>query len=86
MSPNAATLTQLRLLSVADRIRLVEELWDSIAEDAPEVVFPMSAELAAELDRRVAEADANPEAGRSWEEVRARLLSPDRRGEVGSGG
>src|SRR5258706_44837 len=39
----------------------------------PEAV-PISDELSAELDRRLAEFEANPEAGSPWEEVRTRIL------------
>ena len=53
-----AQLAELKKLSVAERLLLVEDLWDSIAEDGftPEI----TPELAAELDRRAAELDANP--------------------------
>jgi len=59
-------------LPVTERIRLVELIWDSIAA-APEAV-PVSDELKAELDRRLAEFEANPEAGLPWEEVRERIV------------
>lgn len=58
-------------LPVAERIRLVELIWDSIAA-VPEAV-PVSSELKAELDRRLAEFEANPEAGSPWDEVRKRI-------------
>ena len=70
MAESAVDLKTLRQLSVAERIQLVGDLWDSIAEEAPDDAFPVSAELAAELDRRLAEADANPTAGVEWSEVR----------------
>ena len=59
-------------LSVADRIRLMEVIWDSIAQ-VPEAI-PVSDELKAELAQRLAEFEANPEAGIPWEEVRTRVL------------
>ena len=59
-------------LPVPERIRLVELIWDSIAA-VPEAV-PVSAELKAELDRRLVEFEANPEAGLPWEEVRERIV------------
>lgn len=59
-------------LPVADRIRLMEIIWDSIAH-VPEAV-PVSDELKAELAQRLAEFEANPEAGIPWEEVRTRVL------------
>ncbi len=73
MAEPAVDLKTLRQLSVAERIQLVEDLWDSIAEEAPDDAFPVSAELAAELDRRLAEADADPTAGVEWSEVRSAI-------------
>lgn len=70
MSDSAPNLESLRALSVAERIQLVEDLWDSIAAEAPDDAFPISDELGAELDRRAAEADADPTGGLEWSEVR----------------
>jgi putative addiction module component (TIGR02574 family) len=58
-------------LSIPDRLHLLEELWDSIAE-TPEAI-PLTDAQRAELDRRLASRAANPNAGSSWEEVKARL-------------
>ena len=72
MSPTAKALG-IDQLSVAERILLVEEIWDGIAEEIN------ASELAQaqkdELDRRLAAMESNPQAGSSWEEVKARLLS-----------
>lgn len=59
-------------LPVAERIRLVELIWNSIAA-VPEAVT-VSDELQAELNQRLAEFEANPEAGSPWEEVRKRIV------------
>lgn len=59
-------------LPVAERLRLVEPLWDSIAA-APEVVS-IPDDLKAELNRRLADFETDPEAGSPWEEVRSRIL------------
>ena len=75
MAHPAYDLARLRELSVAERLQLVEDLWDSIAEDAPEAALPITPELAAELDRRLAEHRANPEATIPWETVRAELMA-----------
>ena len=55
-------------LSVEERLALVEELWDSIAEDGAAV--PLTDAQRAELDRRVAEHEAHPEDVVSWEDVK----------------
>jgi putative addiction module component (TIGR02574 family) len=65
-------MTEILELPVDERIRLVELIWESIAA-VPEAV-PVSDELKIELDRRLAEFEANPEAGSPWEEVRERIV------------
>ena len=55
-------------LSVEERLALVEELWDSIAEDSAAV--PLTDAQRAELDRRVADHEAHPEDVVSWEDVK----------------
>lgn len=61
---NQINLSDILELPVAERIRLVELIWDSVAA-VPEQV-PVSDELKAELERRLAEFEANPEAGSPW--------------------
>jgi len=68
----SVSVAELLELPVAERIRLVELLWDSIAA-VPEAVS-ISDEWMAELNRRLAEFEADAEAGSPWEEVRARIL------------
>jgi putative addiction module component (TIGR02574 family) len=58
-------------LSLAERILLVEEIWDSIAAEAEAMEVPQSHKD--ELDRRLVAYHADPQAGASWEEVKARL-------------
>ena len=57
-------------LSPAERIELLEALWDSLD---PSEAAPITPELAEELERRSAEAEANPAGGRTWDEVRTDL-------------
>jgi len=52
-------------LSPAERLRLVEQLWDSL--DAADI--PLTAAQAEELDRRDALHRADPGRGRPWREV-----------------
>jgi putative addiction module component (TIGR02574 family) len=57
-------------LSPEERLRLISEIWESLPPiDQRE--FPESHRQ--ELDRRLANADADPSAGKPWEEVRKRL-------------
>lgn len=59
-------------LSVEERIRLVEQVWDSIAAH-PESV-EVTPEQRAELDRRLKAFEKNPSTGSPWEEVKERIL------------
>jgi putative addiction module component (TIGR02574 family) len=70
MADAAKTLDELRRLPIDERIQLVEDLWDSIAEGSTEQAFPVSRELAEELDRRLAEYEADPDSALPWEMVR----------------
>ncbi|MBS4097822.1 MAG: addiction module protein [Sulfuricella sp.] len=60
-----------RRLPVQERIRLVELVWDSVAA-VPEAV-EISPALKAELEARLAEFEANPDAGYSWDQAKSRL-------------
>ena len=68
----------LRRLSIDERLQLVEDLWDTIAQEAPDEALPLTPELAAELDRRIAEHDADPDSAIPWEQVRRELLGDER--------
>ncbi len=58
-------------LSVAQRILLVEEIWDSIVAEAEDL--PLTEAQKQDLERRLGEYNDNPDAGSSWDDVRARL-------------
>jgi len=58
-------------LSVAERIQLAEDLWESVAADTGDL--PLSATQKAELERRLADLERDPGAGEPWEDVRARI-------------
>ena len=60
-----------RSLSIAERLQLVEEIWDSIAQDAD--VLPLTPQQTAELDRRWAEHERDPGSATPWEKVRDEL-------------
>lgn len=55
-------------LSIPERIQLVEDIWDSIAE-IPEALSLTKAQQA-ELDRRLDTYRRNPEEGLPWEHVK----------------
>ena len=62
---------ELFQLSVAERLELVEELWDSIPGD--DEALALSPEQREDLDRRIAEAEVDPEGGSSWDAARERI-------------
>lgn len=66
---------KLRELPVAEQLKLIEDLWDSLAEDRK--ALPVTREERAELDRRLAdyEIDKNrgPPAADALADVRRRL-------------
>ena len=68
------TATEIRKLSLAERILLLEDMWDSIA-DKPDA-WELIDEQKDELDRRVSAYEANPENTFTWDEVKASLRKP----------
>jgi putative addiction module component (TIGR02574 family) len=58
-------------MSVAERIQLVEDIWDSIAA-VPEALSLTDTQRE-ELDRRLAAHAQSPEAGVPWDELKERL-------------
>lgn len=70
-----STLAQQNImnLSVPERIQLVEDIWDSVAE-VPESVA-LTDEQKAELDRRLDAYHRNPDEGAPWGMVRDRIRS-----------
>ena len=66
----SATLQSLGLdkLTPAERLALIGELWESLDAEPP-----LTDAQKAGLDSRLAAFEADPKAGSSWEEVKARL-------------
>ena len=66
------THDEIAKLSPAERLKLIEELWDSLSDDEA----PITAAQRGELVRRAATADADEAEAVSWEalkeEIRAR--------------
>lgn len=70
MPANAKSLG-IDLLSLGERMLLVEEIWDSIAAEAESLEVPQSHKD--ELDRRLTAHDTEPGSGSNWEDVKTRL-------------
>jgi len=60
-------------LPVSERLELVGDIWDSIAQ-VPDAV-ELTDTQRAELDRRLEAYRRDPKAGSPWSEVKARILS-----------
>lgn len=66
------TAQALLALSSAERLRLIEALWESIVDEQGDA-FELSPEIAAELDLRLAEHRRDPGGTLTWAEVEAML-------------
>lgn len=71
MSSHPLLKVDISELSVAERIQLAEDLWNSILEQQEE--FPLSETQRQELDRRLENYQKNHANGSTWEEVKKRL-------------
>lgn len=66
---NEALISQVKNLSVLDRIELIDQVWRSLGDEE----IPVTNKQKALLDDRLADLDANPDEQSSWTEVKARL-------------
>lgn len=63
-------------LSVAERIQLAEDIWDSIAAESPESMALTPAQLQ-EVQARLMAHDQDPSTAVSWDQVRSELFLRD---------
>jgi putative addiction module component (TIGR02574 family) len=77
--PMPLTMHELGIdrLSVEDRLALVQEIWDSLAQEAEQA--PLSKAHREVLERRLADSISRPDAVTPWEEIKARALARARR-------
>ncbi|MBI3865673.1 MAG: addiction module protein [Planctomycetia bacterium] len=64
-------LTEAAQLPVADRIQLIDAIWDTLPANS---LPPLSDEWTAEIQRRSAEYDSGSAQTVSWEQIRAEAL------------
>lgn len=74
--PRRSSVTQDMIQSVfdlspAEKLQLVQDLWDDLAATAEP--GDISDELMEELERRKANLAKHPETGRTWEQVKKRV-------------
>jgi len=72
-----STMKSISVLNIIEipldqRIQLVEDIWDSIAEVPQSVVVPDWHKK--ELEKRLEDYHANPESASPWAEVKERIL------------
>lgn len=60
-------------LSVAERIQLAEDIWDSIAAENP-VTLKLSSDQRLAIQQRIHAHDQNPDSAISWEQIRKELF------------
>ena len=64
-------ISDIKRLPLAERVSLIEDVWDSIAEDSAELVVPdWHIKL---VQERIAKHRDQPDAGTPWPEVRKRI-------------
>lgn len=69
------TVADVLEMPVAERILLVEDIWDSVA--ALHEAIPFTSEQRDELERRLRDYHAHPETGLSWDDVKRRIRKPE---------
>jgi len=70
----ARSAVDIARLTPAERLQLVEELWDSLCE-TPEFV-PLTDPQRAELDRRLDDLERDGPSGIPWDEVVRQIRKP----------
>ena len=75
-----SVLSEARQLSVKDRLRLIDALWDLVPPDAD---IPLHEDWAAELERRVAEIESGDAATVPWTTIRKEALARIGHGNIG---
>lgn len=68
------TPEDIRALPVEDRLRLIEELWDSL-DDEDVAALPISEWQKAVIDERLAAHACDPAAACPWDDVKIELLA-----------
>ena len=67
----SVTLNRIKALSIADRIRIVQDILESIAA---EQAYPdLTAAQKRELDRRISDYETNPDDVMTWQEIKASI-------------
>lgn len=64
-------LAEIAQMSVAERIQLAEDIWETLVSAPDTIAFPDTQRT--ELDRRLQAYRDNPQLGTHWQEVQQRI-------------
>ena len=67
------SITEILESSVEERLKVIGEIWESIVNETDDI--PLTDAQREDLERRLDEHRQNPQAGFTWEEVKARILN-----------
>ncbi|RLA63143.1 MAG: hypothetical protein DRQ78_07210 [Epsilonproteobacteria bacterium] len=65
------SIDEIKMLDITERIILVEEIWDSIAQEQDNIVLTEYEKQV--LDQRLATLDANSDTLLSWDEMKSKI-------------
>ena len=65
-------IPEIKKLSVAERIIIAEQIWDTIVADQESL--PVTDAQKDELDRRIEAYHVCPQEGNSWESIKSKLI------------
>lgn len=68
-------VSEILQLSVAERVQIVEDIWDSIGKHPEDL--PLSERERLELDKRIVSYQENPNEGIEWETLKKSLLQTE---------
>lgn len=69
-------VSEILQLSVAERVQIVEDIWDSIAKNPEELTLSETEKTI--LDKRINDYQANPNEGIEWETLKQNLLQTEK--------
>ena len=72
---NSLLSEQILPLTIPEKIKLIEDIWDSIVINADQI--PLTQSQKQELDRRLASYQNIENQGESWEVVKRRIIKND---------
>ncbi len=72
---NSILSEQILPLTIPEKLKLIEDIWDSIVINADQI--PLTQSQKQELDRRLASYQNIENQGESWEVVKQRIIKND---------